>query len=82
MRSFMVLPETGKSCSVFVSCVRAKLRESPLSPTPCAGNVSYLYGHPAGDKEVGGGGKRPEEGLHHERKNNAEIKIWNHFEIK
>jgi hypothetical protein len=30
--------------------------------------VPYLYDHPAGDKEVGGGGKRPEEGLHHERK--------------
>ena len=30
MRSFMVLPETGKSSSVFVSCVRAKLRESSL----------------------------------------------------
>ncbi len=29
----------------------------------------YLYDHPAGDKEVGGGGKRPEEGSHHEEKN-------------
>ena len=27
VRSFMVLPEAGKSCSVFVSCVRAKLSE-------------------------------------------------------
>jgi hypothetical protein len=42
----------------------------------------YLYDHPAGDKEVGGGERRPEDGSHHERKNNAEHKILNHFEIK
>ncbi len=40
MRSFMVLPETGKSCSVFVSCLRVKLRESSLymafAPDPCS----------------------------------------------
>ena len=42
----------------------------------------YLYDHPAGDKEVGGGERRPEEGSHHETKNNAENKILNRFEIK
>ena len=42
----------------------------------------YLYDHPAGDKEVGGRERRPEDGSHHERKNNAENKILNHFEIK
>ena len=40
VRSFMVLPETGKSCSVFVSCVRAKLCARylgyrGLAPDPC-----------------------------------------------
>ena len=43
---------------------------------------AYLYDHLAGDKEVGGGERRPEEGSHHEMKNNAEIKIWNRFEFK
>ena len=41
VRSFMVLPETGKSCSVFVSCVRAKLCARCFGvPSPCAGSVS------------------------------------------
>ncbi len=44
--------------------------------------ILYLYDHPAGDKEVGGGERRPEEGSHHEGKNNAENKILNRFEIK
>ena len=43
---------------------------------------NYLYDHPAGDKEVGGGERRPEEGSHHELKNNAEIKMLNRFEFK
>ena len=42
----------------------------------------YLYDHPAGDKEVGGGERRPEEGSHHERKNNAENKRLNRFDLK
>ncbi len=42
----------------------------------------YIYDHPAGDKEVGGGERRPEEGSHHEEKNTAEHKIVNRFEIK
>ena len=42
----------------------------------------YLYDHPAGDKEVGGGERRPEKGSHHEVENNAENKILNRFEIK
>ena len=41
VRSFMVLPETGKSCSVFVSCERAKLCARCFGvPSPCAGSVS------------------------------------------
>ena len=50
-----------------------------MAPNPIN---SYLYDHPAGDKEVGGGERRPEEGSHHEGKNNAENKILNRFEIK
>ncbi len=42
----------------------------------------YLYDHPAGGKEVGGGQRRPEEASHHEGKNNAENKILNRFEIR
>ena len=42
----------------------------------------YLYDHLAGDKEVGGGGKRPEVGSHHEEKNNAEHTMSGRFEIK
>ena len=42
----------------------------------------YLHDHPAGDKEVGGGERRPEEGSHHEGKNNADNKILNRFAIK
>jgi hypothetical protein len=45
-------------------------------------NSIYLYDHPACDKEVGGGEGRPEEGSHHEMKNDAEFKIWNRFESK
>ena len=41
------------------------------------GNL-YLYDHPAGDKEVGGGERRPEEGSHHDGKNNAEDKMEKH----
>ncbi len=37
---------------------------------------------PAGDKEIGGGERRPEEGSHHEVKHNAENKILNRCEIK
>ncbi len=43
--------------------------------------IIYLYDHPAGDKEIGGGERRPEEGSHHEVKNNAENKTLNRFEI-
>ncbi len=32
----------------------------------------YLYDHPAGDKEDGGGERRPEESSHHEGKNKSE----------
>ena len=38
----------------------------------------YLYDHPAGDKEIGGGERRPEEGSHHEGKHNAENKMEKH----
>ncbi len=42
----------------------------------------YLYDHPAGDEEVGGGERRPEEGSHDERekqcrKQNIESFQWN-----
>ena len=30
--------------------------------------ILYLYDHPAGDEEVGGGERRPGEGSHHEEK--------------
>ena len=38
----------------------------------------YLYDHPAGDKEVGGGERRPEEVSHPEGKHNAEHKMEKH----
>ena len=38
----------------------------------------YLCDHPAGDKEVVGGVRRPEEGSHHDEKNNAENKMEKH----
>ncbi len=38
----------------------------------------YLYDHPAGDKEVRGGERIPEEGSHHEGKNKPENKMEKH----
>ncbi len=41
-------------------------------------SLGYLYDHPAGDKEIGGGERRPEEGSHHEGKHNAENEMEEH----
>ncbi len=49
---------------------------------PCDHLYLYLYDHPAGDTEVGGGERRPEEGSYHEGENNSENKILNRSEIK
>ncbi len=53
-----------------------------FSPDVKHPDILYLYDHPAGDKDVGGGERRPEEGSQHEGKNNAENKILNRFQIK
>ena len=44
-------PPTGKSCSVFVSCVTCEaVREFPPAPGRCAGPVSSCCSSPAGPR--------------------------------
>ena len=64
---------------LFRNLCESKWNSGNISPgSGLTDSIHYLYDHPAGDKEVGGGERRPEEGSHHEGKNNAENKMEKH----